>query len=489
MICDKNTIGNIIWRKINMRNVGHLMGVEFIHDLYNRYVPRINFIRFRNTVTIWKDGIVSSYAPEKDFELLEKYFGEKFYILDNTVLREFELLLNSDRKFFDEQVSRFENTDLKELSNLQVGLFLMDIQQYSLGELYKMNFVQAEYSLTSAIKRILKEEFSNEEKINEIFSKIITTNVLTEYQAKENDFFKILSLKKEKNEKITENILYLIKNHFDNFGYMSCAYGEDPFDFDYYVKKFELFDPTTKHYSPEEIKLQLDSLYDDGKKILAELNNHKLSILVPLMIRGGTFRDKNKANLGYTIEHKHKVFEEIANRKLETRENLNYYLLSEILRLLDENTKVKQETINQRKIDGIVLIRSEYLDISEGFRVMDFKLPVKDVQQEIVKDLHGRCACSGLVKGIAKIVLNKKDGAKVKKGDIMVAVGTDFDLLDAIHRSTGVITEEGGLLSHASVVCREMKKACLIGVKDATNAIKDGDLIILDSKKGKVTIQ
>ena len=120
---------------------------------------------------------------------------------------------------------------------------------------------------------------------------------------------------------------------------------------------------------------------------------------------------------------------------------------------------------------------------------MDFKLPVKDVQQEIVKDLHGRCACSGLVKGIAKIVLNKKDGAKVKKGDIMVAVGTDFDLLDAIHRSTGVITEEGGLLSHASVVCREMKKACLIGVKDATNAIKDGDLIILDSKKGKVTIQ
>ncbi len=46
------------WKRINMRNVVHLMGVEFIHDLYNRHEPKINSIRFRHTVTIWKDGIV-----------------------------------------------------------------------------------------------------------------------------------------------------------------------------------------------------------------------------------------------------------------------------------------------------------------------------------------------------------------------------------------------------------------------------------------------
>ena len=70
----------------------------------------------------------------------------------------------------------------------------------------------------------------------------------------------------------------------------------------------------------------------------------------------------------------------------------------------------------------------------------------------------------------------------------MVAIGTDFDLMDAIHRSAGIITEEGGLLSHASVVSREMKKPCIIGVNNATGIIKDVDKIILDSKKGIITI-
>lgn len=51
------------WKRINMRNVDDLLGVEFIHDLYNRHEPKINSIRFRHTITIWKDGIANSYAP------------------------------------------------------------------------------------------------------------------------------------------------------------------------------------------------------------------------------------------------------------------------------------------------------------------------------------------------------------------------------------------------------------------------------------------
>ena len=108
MISDKKIINGIVWRRINMRTVGHLLGVEFMHDLYNRHVQRVNFIRFRNTVTTWKDGQLNSFAPEKDFDLLERWFGEKFYSLDKTTIREFGILLDSDRIFFNEQmVARF----------------------------------------------------------------------------------------------------------------------------------------------------------------------------------------------------------------------------------------------------------------------------------------------------------------------------------------------------------------------------------------------
>src|ERR1035437_914090 len=299
MISDKNDIKNISWKRINMRTVEHLIGVEFIHDLYNRHVQKINFIRFRNTITIWKNRTVNSYAPEKDFEFLEKWFGEKFYILDKTVLREFSILLNSDRVFFNEQVERFENANLPALSNLQLGLLLIDVQQYSLGELYKMNFVQAEYSLTYAIKRILKEEFKCEEKIDEIFSKIITTNIPTESQKEETEFWEILKKKNKKDENINDATLELLKIHFGKYAFMHCAYGEDPCDLECYIEKYKSYDPFAKNKSPEETEQQINNLYTEGKKILDSLNNPKLNILVPLMIKGGTFRDKNKASLGY----------------------------------------------------------------------------------------------------------------------------------------------------------------------------------------------
>lgn len=489
MISDKKVINGIVWKRINMRSVGHLLGVEFMHDLYNRHVQRINFIRFRNTITTWKDGIVNSYAPEKDFDFLEKWFGEKFYSLDKTTIREFELLLDSDRVFFNEQIKRFESLDLNVLSNLDLGLLLMDVQQYSLGELYKMNFVQAEYSITSAIKRILRENFNDDNIINEIFSKIITANIPTESQKEEMAFYKIVSLKKDKSTQIDDKFSKSLKKHFNDFAYMHCAYGEDPYKYDYYKNKFIEFDPTTKKLTPEEIENQILTLYESGKKSLSELRNDKLNVLVPLMIKGGTFRDKNKASLGYTVKYKHKIFEEISNRILETRDNLNFYLLSEILKLFDTNIKVSQEILNKRKSDGVVLIRSEYMDTIFDFKVMDLSLPNKIEEKENINTLKGRCACSGYVEGIAKVVHTKADGVKIKEGDIMVAIGTDFDLMDAIHRSVGIITEEGGLLSHASVVCREMKKPCIIGVNNATGIIKDGDKIILDSKKGLVTIK
>jgi phosphohistidine swiveling domain-containing protein len=472
-----------------MRTVGHLLGAEFMHDLYNRHVQRVNFIRFRNTVTIWKDGQVNSFAPEKDFDLLERWFGEKFYSLDKTTLREFGLLLDSDRVFFNEQMQRFAGTDLSKLSNTGLGLLLTDVQQYSLGELYKMNFVQAEYSLTSAIKRILKESNTDDSAVNEIFSQIITTDIPTESQEEEMAFYKIGILKEDVNTPINDKFESLLKKHFDDFTYMHCAYGEDPYSFDYYIDKFSKFDPKAEMLSPEQMQTQINNLHSKGQDLLRSLQSEKLNILVPLMIKGGTFRDRNKASLGYTIKYKHKIFDEISKRELENRDNLNYYLLSEILNLLDSGVKVSADVLETRKRDGVVLVRSEYLDILKDFKVMDLKLPGSTIQESKSQTLKGRCACSGYVEGVAKIIYTKEDSPKVKEGDILVAIGTDFDLMDAIHRSAGIITEEGGLLSHASVVSREMKKPCIIGVSNATSLIKDGDHLILDSKKGIITIK
>ena len=121
-----------------------------------------------------------------------------------------------------------------------------------------------------------------------------------------------------------------------------------------------------------------------------------------------------------------------------------------------------------------------------------FGVPSKVCQDEHSNDeqkkIKGICASKGFVSGKCKIITNKTDSKKLKKGDIMVAIGTDFDLIDAIQKSAAVITEEGGLLSHASVVCRELSKPCCIGVENATKILKDDHEIILDATNGIITI-
>ena len=58
--------------------------------------------------------------------------------------------------------------------------------------------------------------------------------------------------------------------------------------------------------------------------------------------------------------------------------------------------------------------------------------------------------------------------------------------MNAIIKSKAIVTEEGGILSHASVISRELKKPCIIAFKGITKVLKDGDLIEVDATKGTI---
>ncbi len=56
----------------------------------------------------------------------------------------------------------------------------------------------------------------------------------------------------------------------------------------------------------------------------------------------------------------------------------------------------------------------------------------------------------------------------------------------AMERCAAFVTDEGGILCHAAIVSREMRKPCVIGTKIATKVLKDGDLVEVDATKGIV---
>ena len=106
-----------------------------------------------------------------------------------------------------------------------------------------------------------------------------------------------------------------------------------------------------------------------------------------------------------------------------------------------------------------------------------------------IKELKGVVASQGaksFVKGRVKILLNPSEIKSFKDGEVLVAPMTSPEYIFAIRKASAIITDVGGLTQHAAVVSRELNIPCIVGTRNATQVLKDGDLVTLDIAKGLV---
>lgn len=102
--------------------------------------------------------------------------------------------------------------------------------------------------------------------------------------------------------------------------------------------------------------------------------------------------------------------------------------------------------------------------------------------------LAGTPGSRGTATGAARIVRGPADFARVRPGDILVCPFTDPAWTPLLRVVAGVVTETGGVLSHAAIVAREQSIPAILGIRDATRDIHDGALITIDGSTGLVTI-
>jgi pyruvate,water dikinase len=81
----------------------------------------------------------------------------------------------------------------------------------------------------------------------------------------------------------------------------------------------------------------------------------------------------------------------------------------------------------------------------------------------------------------------KKAMADMAPGDVLVSETTDPDLLEAFKKASAVVTNVGGMLSHAAITSRELNIPCIVGTGVATRILKNGDLVEVDADRGVVT--
>ncbi len=100
--------------------------------------------------------------------------------------------------------------------------------------------------------------------------------------------------------------------------------------------------------------------------------------------------------------------------------------------------------------------------------------------------IRGRTACPGKVKGIIKVIHDSDDLKKLEEGDILVATETIVSYEPYMKKCAAMIVEVGGLLSHTAIFAREFKIPTIIGVKNATKIVKDGEMVEVDAADGKI---
>ena len=102
--------------------------------------------------------------------------------------------------------------------------------------------------------------------------------------------------------------------------------------------------------------------------------------------------------------------------------------------------------------------------------------------------IKGQVAHKGLVKGKVRVVRNKEEFKYFEDGEVLVTGMTRPEFIPLMKKSIAIVTDEGGVTSHAAIISRELKKPCLIGTKDASRILKTGDLVEVDANKGIVKI-
>ena len=108
--------------------------------------------------------------------------------------------------------------------------------------------------------------------------------------------------------------------------------------------------------------------------------------------------------------------------------------------------------------------------------------------QNQAKILYGLAASKGVYEGPARRVSGPAEFGRIARGDVLITASTTEAFNILLPLLGGIVTDNGGLLSHAAIVSREYGIPGVVGTRDATELIADGARVRVDGDAGEVFV-
>jgi phosphohistidine swiveling domain-containing protein len=243
--------------------------------------------------------------------------------------------------------------------------------------------------------------------------------------------------------------------------------------------------------------INIDYIINNYDKLINELQNIFLYLTtIPFMILHAV--DSSEENFEDTVES-FLPFRKRSRRLMQTHileklwnvagsefgrdyKDLSLFTVDELRNLFNNKDYPNKEEIEKRKNFCVFYNKDAKLYFNYNNNILE-SLPKENLS---AKEVKGTVAYQGKTQGRVKIVNLEQDMGKVEKEDIIVSVNTTPSLMPVLTKCKAIVTDEGGLTCHASVLSRELGIPCVVGTKYATKIFKDGDLIEVDADKGIV---
>jgi len=150
--------------------------------------------------------------------------------------------------------------------------------------------------------------------------------------------------------------------------------------------------------------------------------------------------------------------------------DLRAYSFDEIISFLEKGDKIKEDKKFKKDIDYLNTTEFKGTTASRGRILSRAHVIIPELDQDY------------------NLFVEKLNSIRFNEKDILVTETTSPDFFLLMQKAGGVIANQGGMNSHAAIVCRELGIPCLVGAEIATELLKTGDLIELDADNGIVRI-
>jgi pyruvate,water dikinase len=461
-----------------------LLTEAIIHRGYRESLPKLlpQIPKFRNRMIIDND----TYIDLNETSKIQNYFSTDTIKRAGDVYKKIE---DQSKKFIKTSKSLVANLDTlsnKKLSS-RIKKFFAEYQN-TIGAIGVPTII--DLVIEEKLKNALRQSgFSKPE--NVIFHLAVPYKQVETSNEKSDLLIIAKKISREGFGLELKKVAKLIHKHYENYGWLHSTlflgnlYTEDEI-------KTELQKILTQ---PLEQKGRLEqdrkSHLAEAKKIIKKIVSPEERALAEFFQKSFYYRTARLEWMNKACFIARPLLEECAKRLNITFDEFIYLLPDEIISAL-EDEKLSKEQIKRIKErqKGYAYIsdnNQEYVLVT-GPDLDVWKSKFSKEPESTSEIIKGIIAYKGFVRGKVVIVKDRSELHLVENGDILVTRLTTPDFVVAMKKAAAIVTDLGGITSHAAVTSRELKIPCIVGTKNATKILKSGKMVEVDADHGIIKI-